>query len=297
MRVGTRSIFYSMERNLLRLSSELSRLNERAATGKKVERPSDDPMGAAQILRLRSTLSQAEQFERNLEAGKAWLDLSESVLSQVLDLAGRARELAIQMAGDTQNAQTRREAATEIGHLLDQAIALANTELAGRYLFSGYATKTRPFAKVLVGGIETARYDGDSQDFQIQIGKDESLPIGRNGEAVFGDSALFDILGTLKKALEENDGATIGEQIDRLKEAEDHLGNEIAEVGAKARRLESRQEILADLNLQLNERLSDVEDEDYASLIIALKETELAYEAALAASAKVGELSLLNYLR
>lgn len=297
MRVGTRSIYYSMEQNLLRLSSELSRLNERLATGKKIEKPSDDPMGAAQVMRLRSTLSRAEQYERNLKGGKAWLEQSESTLSQVLDIAGRARELAIQMANDTQNAQNRADAATEIGHLLDEAISLANTELGGRYLFSGYATKTRPFSRVTVGGIETARYDGDSQDFRIQIGKDEYLSIGKSGDAVFGDSRLFDILGTLKKALEENDGSTIGEEIDRLKEAEDHLSNEIADVGSKASRLEARLESLADLNLQLTERISEVEDGDYAALIIELKEKELAYEATLASSARVSELSLLDYLR
>lgn len=297
MRVATRSIYYSMEQNLLRLSSELSRLNERLATGKKLERPSDDPIGATQVLALRSALSQAEQYGRNIETGKAWLDLSESTLSQVLDIAGRARELAIQMASDTQNAQTRADAATEIGHLLDQAIALANTELGGRYLFSGYATKTRPFSKVTVGGIETARYDGDSQDFRIQIGKDEYLSIGKSGDTVFGNSRLFDILGTLKKACEENDGAAIGEQIDRLKEAEEHLGNEIADVGAKASRAEAREAILADLNLRLTDRISELEDGDYAAMIIELKEKELAYEAALASSARVSELSLLDYLR
>jgi len=297
MRVATRSIYSSMQQNLLRLSSELSRLNERVASGKKVGRPSDDPMGVAQVMHLRSALSQTEQYGRNIEAGKAWLERSESTLSQVLDVAGRVRELATQMANDTQNAQTRAEAATEVGHLLDQAIALANSELGGRYLFSGYATKTRPFAKVSAGGIETARYDGDSQSFRIQIGNEEYLEIGKSGESVFLESGLFDILGTLKKALEENDGETIASQIDQLKEAEDHLSNEIADVGAKAARIEAKQTILADLNLQLTERISQIEDGDYAAMIVELKGKELAYEAALASSARLSELSLLDYLR
>jgi flagellar hook-associated protein 3 FlgL len=231
-----------------------------------------------------------------MEKGEAWLNLSESALSQTLDLVSRAQEIAIQMAGDAVDATTRANAATEIGHLLDQGIALGNAELGGSYIFAGYKTDTAPFSKVTSGGIETAQYNGDMNNFEIPIAKNETLNIGKNGQIVFMDSGVFDTLGNLKKALEDNDGEGIRQQIDQLKGAEIYLSNQIADVGARANRLGTKQEILSSLSFQIEDELSQAQDADYARLIVDLNERQLVYQAALMASAKVSQMSLMDYL-
>jgi flagellar hook-associated protein 3 FlgL len=296
MRVGTRSLYDGIEERILRLTEDLRKINERISTGKNVNRPSDDPIGLVDALGLKTALSQVGQYQRNGQKGEAWLNLGESVLSQTLDLVSRAQQITVQMASDTQDATTRSNAATEVGHLLDQAIALGNTELGGSYIFAGYKTHTTPFSKVTSGGVETAQYDGDTNNFEIPVGKDETLTIGKNGQAVFMDSGLFDVLGNLKKALEDNDGDTIRQQIDQLKGAENHLNNQIADMGAKSNRLGTRQEILSSLNLQIEDQLSQVQDADYAKLTVDLNEKQLVYQAALMASVKVSQLSLMDYL-
>lgn len=200
------------------------------------------------------------------------------------------------MANDTQDGTTRVNAATEVGHLLDQAITLGNTELGGSFIFAGYKTHTTPFSKVTSGGIETAQYAGDTNNFEIVIGKNETLAIGKNGQTAFMDSGLFDTLGNLKKALEDNNGDNIRQQIDQLKVAENHLNNQIADVGARANRLDTKQEALSSLNVQFEDQLSQAQDTDYAQLIVDLNEKQLVYQAALMASAKITQLSLMNYL-
>lgn len=297
MRVATRSVYIDIQQGIMRLSEDLKKLNEKLASGKMMNRPSDDPISLMDALSFKKTLSQIDRYDRNIKTGESWLQLSESVLSQVVEIVYQAKEIAVQMASDTQTSETRGYAATEVGHLLDQVIALGNTELEGSYIFAGYLTQTTPFSKITSGGIETAQYHGDTNDFQIQIGRDEFLPIGRNGQTVFIDSGIFDVLGILKQSLETNDRETIRQQLDELEEVVDHLNHQIADVGSRGNRIDWKKSVLNQLNLNLTERLSQVEDADYSEVIVELKEKELAYQAALASAARITELSILNYLR
>ncbi len=296
MRVATRSLYQGIQQRIIQLTSDLKTANEKISSGKRILRPSDDPIGFTDSLGLKSALSQADQYLRNSERATSWLNQSESAISSVLGLVGRAKEIAIGMANDTQNAETRAGVAIEIGHLLDEAIALGNTRLEGSYLFAGYRTQTAPFLKTTVGGIETAQYQGDTHDFQIQVGRDERLTAGKNGQTVFMDSGLFDALGNLKNALENNNLSGIQQQIDGLDGVSDYLGNQIADVGARANRLQIKEESLSLLTLDLQDRLSQAQDVDLAEVAIELKGRELAYQAALSAAARLTQISILNYL-
>jgi flagellar hook-associated protein 3 FlgL len=296
MRVATRSLYQGIQQRLLKLTSDLKTANEKISSGKRILRPSDDPIGLTDSLGFKSALSQAAQYARSGERGTSWLNQSESAISGALELVIRAKEIAIEMASDTQDAGTRAQGAVEVGHLLDEAIALGNTRLEGSYVFAGYRTKTTPFLKATVGGIETAQYQGDTHDFQIQIGRDERLAVGRNGQTVFMDSSLFDTLGNLKNALENNDLSGIQQQVGGLNGVSDYLNNQIADVGARANRLEIKQESLSLLTADLEERLSQVQDTDLVEMTIELKEKELAYQAALSAAARLTEINILSYL-
>ena len=296
MRVSTRLFYQGQQGRIQKLAEDLQNINERIATGKTVNRPSDDPIALMNAMGLKSSLSQIEQYQRNIEHGTSWLNVRESTLSEMGGLIDRAMEIAVKMANDTQSAENRTSGATEFGHLLDQAIHLANAQLGGNYIFAGYKTKTTPFSKTVVGGIETAEYNGDTNDFQLQIGKGESLVLGRNGQNALMDSDLFTTLGTLKKAMEDNDANTVRQQLESLRSVGDHLNEEIADTGAKANRLETKGMIWSDLTLTLKERLSNVEDADLAEMVYQLNQKQIAYQAALMSSVRLSEISILNYL-
>ena len=296
MRVSTRSLYQGMQPRIQKLTEDLKNINEKIASGKQINRPSDNPIGLVDAMGLKTTLSQLEQYQRNIDYGMSWLNHREAALSEIGGLIDRAYEISVQTANDTQSAESRANVAAEVGQLLDQTIDLANTDVGGNYIFAGYRTKTTPFSKTVVGGIETAEYLGDTNDFQIQIGKDETLTIGRNGQNTVMDSNVFTALGTLKKALEDNDVATIRQQMSELKSAADALDNQVADTGAKANRLETRAQVVSSLTLSVKERLSDVEDSDLAEMVIELKQRETAYQAALATAARLQAISILNYL-
>ncbi len=297
MRVATRSFYQSIQERILRLTDDLRKINEKVSSGKNLNRPSDDPLSLIDALKLKTGLSQLEQYQRNMKRGESWLNLSESVLSQALQLVEHAQEIAVQMASDTQSAETRAYAATEIGHLLDQAISLGNTTLGGAFIFSGYRTNTAPFSKAVVNGIETVNYNGDRYNFEILIGKGDPLTVGKNGETVWMNSRIFNALLSLKRALETNDLNGIQQGMGELRSVHNYLNNEIADIGARTSRLEGKREILNQLDVNLRDRLSQVEDADYARVIVELREKELAYQAALLSSTRIAELTILNYLR
>src|SRR5512143_1500448 len=262
MRVGTASLYAGIQLRLQRLAADLKSLNEKAGSGKNLNRPSDDPVALVEAMQFKTATRQMDQYGRNLNTASSWFSASESALSQTRDLGGRAREFDVQMNSSPQDDANRDAAAAEIGNLLDQAISLGNTELSGRYIFSGFETGTAPFTKTVVGGVETAQYNGDTNDFRVQIGKGLNLAAGRNGQTVFMDSALFSTLGGLKKALEDNDLAGIGTQLENLSSVENHLNRQIADIGVRHNQAQVRENILSQLQIELKERLSQVEDAD-----------------------------------
>jgi len=285
-----------MEDRIQRLSEHLMNLNEKIASGKVLNRPSDNPTAMVDSMTIKTSLSQIEQYQEGIQTGVSWLNLRESALTNIEEVVARAIEIGTQMGSDNQSADTRASAATEVGQLLEEAIAQANVELGDNYIFAGYRLKTTPFTATVVGGIETAEYHGDTNDFQLQIGKDETVVVGRNGQTTLMDSNLFTALGTLKKALEDNDGAAIRQQLDQLKSAREYLDNEIADTGAKGNRLDLKGAVWSSLTIDLKERLSDVEDADLTEMITELKQKELAYQVAMMSSVRLSELSILNYL-
>jgi len=275
------------------LEEKQQKINEQIASGKVVNKPSDNPLATINVLHLQTAWSQVQQYQRNMEATKTWLNLTESAIQQTEELIGRAKEIATQMASDTQNASTRALAAKEIDQLLDQAISLANSELGGKYIFAGYKVNTVPFSKV--GG--SVQYNGDTNTIQIPIGQEESLPINKDGQTAFMDADIFTVLGALQTALENNQTAEIRQQLENLQEVADHFNNQIVDIGSRLNRLEAKQNILKDLDLFFQERISAEEDADISALVVDLKAKELAYQAALLSSVKIHELTLLNYLR
>jgi flagellar hook-associated protein 3 FlgL len=262
-----------------------------------MNRPSDNPVGLVSALGLRNSLSRLEQYQRNMDMGKIWLDLNSTAIEQAGKVAQQAQAIALNLQDGTQSAEMRSTLANEVGLLLDQAVSLGNTQLAGKYIFAGYNTNTPPFTKTQIGGSDAVQYNGDSHDFQIQVGPQESLEIGKNGQGLFIDSNFFDSLIRLKEAIENNDPAAMQQEATRLQGVEDFFNAQVSDIGIRQSRILEKQDILKGLKLNFQNQIDDLENADMAQAILEVKERQNAYEVALAASSKIMEVSLLDYLR
>jgi flagellar hook-associated protein 3 FlgL len=145
MRVSNRTIYQSINDRLSAIADQLRTVNEQIASGKKINRLSDDPIGLTHALRLKKVLSQMGQYGKNVEHGQSWLNLTESSLQNVNTLVIRAKEIANQMATGTYSGAQRSSAAWEIQNLMEQLVQIGNTKLTGRYIFSGYKEDTAAF--------------------------------------------------------------------------------------------------------------------------------------------------------
>jgi flagellar hook-associated protein 3 FlgL len=288
MRVANRYIFESVKYNLGNISEELSKVNEIATTGKKINNLSDDPVGLTQSLTIQSDLAGIEQMGRNIDFGNSWLNASESALTSVETILSDTKALCVQMANGTIGADQRSVAAETVQNNLEEIVSLANTNVAGNYIFSGTKTDTVPFD-------QSGAYYGDSDAFAIKISKNSTIEIGSAGDAVFG--TVFNTLIDLEDALQNNDVNGIQDAMENLDGHFDDIRTKISDVGSKMNRMEIKDKIYQDLNLTNTERLSNIEDADIAEAVMNVKAAELTYQAALASSSKVMTLSLVDYLK
>ncbi len=293
MRVANTTVYEMVKFNLNNITDELNKANEVVSTGKRINNLSDDPVGLNQVLNIKSTLANIEQVDRNIAFGKTWLTASETTLNNVQNLISDTKTLCVQMATATISSAERASAAVIIQNTIDEMVSLANTEVSGRYIFAGSKTDSVPFS-------QNGTYSGDSNPFTINIGRNTTIQVGSDGEAVFGTTDeyndIFKTLNDLKTALTGNNVSGIQEAMTRLGNHFDHISSKISDLGSKMIRLEVKENILRDMDIANTERLSNIEDADITEAIMDLKAKELAYQAALASSARIMQLSLLDYI-
>ena len=145
MRVSNRGLYYNVNLQLGNIAEQLKQINEQIASQKRINKPSDDPIGITQALRLKKVLSQIGQYGKNIQHGQSWLSITDSALQTVNGLIVRGKEIANQMATGTYGEDQRSNAAQEVKNIIAQLVQVGNTKLIGRYIFSGYQEDTAAF--------------------------------------------------------------------------------------------------------------------------------------------------------
>jgi flagellar hook-associated protein 3 FlgL len=153
-------------------------LQLKGSTLKKITKPSDDPVGNADYLSLSSRIDDKEQYIKSAVFAKTNIEFTERAVEELTDILVSAKQLAIAQSSDLYNPDVRRNVAREIIQLRNQALAIANRRVGNRYLFSGYATLTRPFD-------ENGTYKGDTGKISLEVSKDFFVPTNLHGIEVF----------------------------------------------------------------------------------------------------------------
>jgi flagellar hook-associated protein 3 FlgL len=190
MRIADKMNYDQVTSNLAKNRSEMSDLQNQAATQKRVTKPSDDPLAAARVLAGKVDIHSNNQFLKSVNSAKNFLEYSEQSLSELADVINRAKELALAQSSDASaNEGTRAIVATEIAQLKDQMIQIGNRKMGDRYLFAGFKTNRPPFDR-------HGNYAGDDGEMQIIINKDAAVAMNIPGSKVFmGKSAAASAVG------------------------------------------------------------------------------------------------------
>lgn len=182
MRVSTSWMQQQSVNTMLEQQGGMSELQTQLGTGKRINQPSDDPVGAANALELGHLAADTAQYQRNIASANGRLGLEEQSLASAGNVLGRVRTLLLQAANDTQTDETRSDIAAEMVQLRQQLLGQANSkDSQGDYIFAGNRTGAAPFVSQS-GGVS---YVGDDGQRMVAAGPGLQVATGDPGSAIF----------------------------------------------------------------------------------------------------------------
>jgi flagellar hook-associated protein 3 FlgL len=168
---GTLNTFYNNVNFALHLNTEaLVRLQEQAATGSRINRASDDPSTAYQILGLNSQQMSLANYIDNLTAASSILEFSSTIIEDITSTLTDVRTNLTQIISGIHSEESRNRTAEGINDLLEQIVSLANTQHTGEYLFGGGNPTSAPYSAERTNGeITRVTYQGSYENRNIEV--------------------------------------------------------------------------------------------------------------------------------
>ncbi len=288
----------TVKRNISRNLYQLGKYDNQLATYKRINKPSDDPVGLVDVLRLSSRLQENAQFQANAADARSWLESTDSALSSVNEILKRIYELTVQSVNGTLEAEDRQKTVLEIEELRHELVNIANTTYGDRYIFGGKDTKTKVFDEA-----------ADSWNPQIftgnhtivyEVGVGVTIPVNVTAQEAFGAGTANDILANIQGLIDDmknNDVDALGTTwIAQLQQNMETILSCRAQVGARINRLEMTLDRLEEMETNFTALKSNVEDIDVAKVILDMKNQENIYRMALSVGARIIQPSLMDFL-
>ena len=294
MRVTDKSIANNSLATLQSNLERLTKLSQQASSGLKINAPGDDPAGAVKTLQLKGTLKDNDQYARNSVTGTAWLGQTDNAMSSMGDVVTRAHEIAMEMANGTYNASDRAGAVNEVTQLTAQMVQLGNTQVGGKYIFGGFKDDTPPFST-------TGAFTGTEDAVSINVGANTNVAINYSGGKLLkGTGGGIDIFAELQKlstALSTNSQSGVEATLNTLDTSLTQITSARSDAGSRMNRLDNVTADRDSANINISKSLSDTQNIDVVKVYSELANQQTAYQAALSTTAKISQLSLLNYLK
>lgn len=176
MRITQRQMFSTYLGHMNTNLSQLMESNNQGGTGKRVNRPSDDPAAMGRILGYRSSLNDISRYKSNVGEASGWLNQMDHTLMQVDEVITKIKTLSLQGSTGTYDEDNREQIASQLRELMGNLLNLANTTYNGQHIFAGHKTDEPPFNM----GLGVTCHDSDfakAADFVATGGSDKSVTI------------------------------------------------------------------------------------------------------------------------
>ncbi|MBD0384182.1 flagellar hook-associated protein FlgL [Paenibacillus sedimenti] len=285
----------NINKNIRKMDQEQTQLS----TGRRINNPSDDPVGITYSMRYRTELGANDQYQRNVDAATSNLGYLDTMLGQAGDVLQKVRELAVKGANGS-NPQTAMDALkVEVEELYKQLLDIGNSKFKGKYVFNGQMTDTPPYTAANAVNEAT-----DNGIIKFEVGAGMMLPVNITGNQAFGDpidpavtDGMFKIVNDLITNLGTGNYQAVSNGIDSIDTRMEKLLEMRSEIGARTNRIEFIENRLDDISINLESLQSKTEDADMAEIITKLKMSENVYQASLSVGSKLIQPSLIDYLR
>lgn len=298
MRISTQQFFSQNLNNVQKGNAELFRLQQQLSSGKKISKPSEDPLAASQIKKLESSISKTESYMRNVDMAESRLTRVETTLDAVVDTLLRLKDLGVQISNGTLNDNDRKIVGAEFEQSMFQLNGLLNTRDAeGEALFSGFRGQLDSYT---LNADDNYEFMGDSGQRFLDLGDNVRIPISDSGAEIFG-AGEDNLLNTVKQMAEAlnatpADMAGFNAQRGQLDQFFEQVVVSRSQIGARLNVVLEQREQLADLKFNTQSILSGIQDTDYYEAASNLLLQQTALEASYATFGKIQGLSLFNFI-
>ena len=293
--------------NLQQGRAAIDALQEQIASGSVINRPSDDPLTTRQLLDLKEQISAGEQYSSNITKAELLLNVTNTALDGMSDVMQQVKKIAGDMISGTLDATTISGAVSNLTQLKSQLVDLGNTRIGDQYVFAGFKN-SQPFDTT------TGAFSGTGDMLNMEIAPGSSVATNVSGGALLrggippaavgtGASAgtgPVDILGSIDAlitAITNKDTAAITDGVKNMKAAGDQVTSAMTDVSGRLVRLDNMQSMIDSNENTLKTIFGDMQNVDYAKAGVLLSQQTTAFNAALSTTAKLSQLSLLDYMR
>lgn len=296
MRITQSMLQNNMLRNLFKSQQEMDKYFTQIYTGKKIRRPSEDPVIAMRGIGYRTELEEVKQYQRNVSNVWSWMDHADDSMDKATQVMQRMEYLAVQAANDTLTESERHSILREVEQLEQQMITIANTSVNGRYIFNGTETNSPPVSFDGTKGQIDSAAEGRDEPYNIEIAKGITFQVNISPDDIFPQQ-LFDKIQEFKTALQDNDQASINQSVKDLNDMTQKIIAGRAELGARMNRLELIEDRLEQQGILAEDIMKTNEGVDFEEAVMNLLAQEAIHRAALASGAKLIQPSLIDFLR
>ncbi|MDI2589758.1 flagellar hook-associated protein FlgL [Psychrobacillus sp. NEAU-3TGS] len=296
MRVTQSMLSTNMLRNLSNSYNKMATLQEQINSGKKITRPSQDPVVAIKGIGYRTDLNKVEQYQRNLGEVNNWLDSSDDALDKVGSALKRVQELVTDAANDTKTPEDREKIKVEITQLKAQIRDLANTKVGDKYIFSG----TKTLSPLYDNNGNLLGETGVDGSVNIEVYDGVEIKVNTNGKKMFED--IDKMMENIESVLDSSKtpvatGPEIAKYLEEISGNQDTVLAARADIGARQNRVEMMEDRLGAQEIIVTKQLSSNEDIDYEKAITEMITQESIHRAALSVGARIIQPTLTDFLR
>jgi len=288
----------SMLANLNGSFDRLVKSQEQLSTGFTINRPSDDPLGASRSLSLMSKASDLKQYESSLKAASSWGDVTDSALANIVDLVHQVRELAVKAGTDTYGPEERGSIIQELTGIVDSLKAQGNAKFGDEYVFAGTNDSNPPYQ---LGADDT--YAGNTGNVLREVAPGVQVTINEPGSTVLGDGSsgliktVRDLISHLQSGTPADLEAARTTDLDNIDQGLEVVTAAQARLGERQNRFQWNTDRIADLQDANADLLASIREVDYGQAMVQFSSRAAIYQAALGATQKLLDLSLVTMLK
>ena len=318
MRVSTSMIFNSGVSGMRDLQSGLYKLQNQMSTGRRILTPADDPIGAAEALKVTQGKNVNERFIENQGQASSKLAYTETKLQAVQEELKAIYELGLQAGNGSYSDDQKAMIAIELKQRMESLIGLANTrDGAGEYIFSGYKSTTEPFARNLAAtppyslAGSSMTYSGDAGQPALSVSASRDMAVAENGLDVFmrvrdasgnvTGNSVFDSVQNMIDILDPTSGVAYSQTayndaLGGIMDSLDHMNTVRASVGARLKAIDDLKTSAEDVNFNYETRLSELQDLDWLSAISSFTQHKMQLDAAQTTFQQTSQMSLFSMI-